>query len=874
MGHRLCGHLLRADLQLPMAIRPLQYPSMNRFPVSNFIDSVPMLREDDSLAVVLAQFDERRSNRAVVFNHAGEAIGVLPLTSLLPHMIHLHPSGEDSPPLQDAVQLSHACLQCLLTETNLELESLALLPASWSLSRISPCLQSAEALHWGVVDEHGGLLGLLNTTRFWQFWASCPPEPLALASRGPVVPPSPSLLSAETILLQTIIDLLPVPLSLQTSSGGAIAQNLAWRQQLGDFGEWSQMVQEAALTLEETVVEAAFRSEDWHTADDPEGRLHDGDLPRNRDEWEALIKAAGSNRHPFCRLSSAPQTCICFAPSTSGQDRVWKLTRSPLPNGCCSSLTEPSQSVWLIMAQDVTEQYQLSREITSKTAELIQLHRFKDEFLACISHELKSPLTAVLGLSSLLKEQLREGLSDRQLHYTQLIHQSSRHLMMIVNDILDLTRIETGQVELVTEQVSIESACLRAYEQACQLQFSEREAERRPQKVSFDLDIQADLTNIIADDLRLRQMLANLLSNAMKFTPAGGDIGLRVETWDDWIAFTVWDNGIGIPPEKQYLIFQKFQQLENPLTRRFEGTGLGLALTQRLARLHGGDITFTSVEGKGSQFTLLLPTLPQSVLRTTGSLRELQRRLVLLVEAEPLALEELRQQLVQAAYRVAIARSGTEALEKIRHLRPAIVLLNPHLPLLSGWDVLTLVKSNQETRQTPIIIMSAPADQLQANERRANGFLQLPIQPDTLQQQLKNLSEPYLPTTTILTILHLQSGQTPQIPDLTHHLHPYPCRVVEVDDLDQAELLTRVWKPQLVLMNGILPDPSAYMEQLANCSLLSSLPLVTLSVENTQAANQISGLMVFPCLVAVTSETLESDVSALLQVMQVAAGLD
>jgi signal transduction histidine kinase/DNA-binding NarL/FixJ family response regulator len=849
---------------------------MNRFPASNFIDSVPMLREDDSLAVVLTQFGQSRSNRAVVFNRVGEPIGVLELASLLPHVINLPTSGEGSASLQTVVQQPHTSLQCLLAETDLELESLALLPASWSLSRISPCLQSAEALHWGVVDDNGRLLGLLNTARFWQFWASCPPEPGIPASREPVVPPNLSLLAAETVLLQTMIDLLPVPLSLQTSGGGAIAQNLAWRQQLGDFGEWSQMVQEAALTLEEAVVEAAFRSEDWPAADDPEGRLHDGDLPRNRDEWEALINAAASDRHPFCRLSgSVPQTCICFAPSTSGQDRVWKLTRSPLPKGCCSSLAEPAQPIWLIMAQDVTEQYQLSREITSKTAELIQLHRFKDEFLACISHELKSPLTAVLGLSSLLKEQLREGLSDRQLRYTQLIHQSSRHLMMIVNDILDLTRIETGQVELVPEQVSIESVCLRAYEQACQLQVSSRETELRTQKVSFDLDIQADLTNIIADDLRLRQMLTNLLSNAMKFTPAGGDIGLRVETWDDWMAFTVWDNGIGIAREKQHLIFQKFQQLENPLTRRFEGTGLGLALTQRLARLHGGDITFTSVEGKGSQFTLLLPAPPPSLFRTTGSLRELQRRLVLVVEAEPLALEELRQQLAQAAYRVAIARSGTEALEKIRHLRPAIVLLNPHLPLLSGWDVLTLVKSNQETCQTPIIIMSAPADQVQANERRANGFLQLPIQPDTLQQQLKNLSEPYLPTaTTILTILHLQSGQTPQIPDLTHHLYPYPCRVVEVDDLDQAELLTRVWKPQLVLLNGILPDPSAYMEQLTHCALLSSLPLVTLSVENTQAANQMSGLMVFPCLVAATPETLESDVSALLQVMQVAAGLD
>jgi signal transduction histidine kinase len=115
---------------------------------------------------------------------------------------------------------------------------------------------------------------------------------------------------------------------------------------------------------------------------------------------------------------------------------------------------------------------------------------------------------------------------------------------------------------------------------------------------------------IVADELRLRQMLMHLLSNALKFTDAGGEIGLTVNRWDGWIAFTVWDTGIGIPPEKQHLIFQKFQQLEQPLTRRFEGTGLGLVLTQGLARLHGGDVSFISKPDEGSQFTLLLPPCP------------------------------------------------------------------------------------------------------------------------------------------------------------------------------------------------------------------------------------------------------------------------
>ena len=596
-------------------------------------------------------------------------------------------------------------------------------------------------------------------------------------------------------------------------------------------------------------------------------------------------------------------------------------------------LVPASEELWLILAQDVTEQQQLARELTAKNADLIQLNRLKDEFLACISHELRTPLTAVLGLSSLLKDQTLGELNPRQVHYAQLIYQSGRHLMAVVNDILDLTRMETGQLELILEPVDLATVCHRAFEQAQQLRLQEASKTEPPEQPAFSLALEPGLGLLVADEQRLRQMLVHLLSNALKFTEANDPIGLKVGRWGGWIALTVWDTGIGIPAEKQHLIFQKFQQLENPLTRRFEGTGLGLVLTQRLARLHGGDVTFISKEGEGSQFTILLPpnapqtqeasdapgsfslleevlesstlgrsdgTQPMSPHATGGGyplptggyalgISASQRsQLILVVEAVPHFIEALSDELTGLGYRVVIARSGTEALEKARRLQPCIIFLNPVLPLLSGWDVLTLLKSNPDTQQIPVVLMATKVDEEQARQRQADSLLSLPIQPKVLQKCLQQLvvdrQEAKLNPVpaTILTVLRLTPGSWssphPFVPaaDLNVLLHSCQYRILEADDLEQAELLARVWKPNVVLLDGALADGEAYFRQYCQHIFLASLPLVTIDQATSQAANQASGLLVFPCLstTGAPPASNESGMSnvALLQAIQIAAG--
>ncbi len=557
----------------------------------------------------------------------------------------------------------------------------------------------------------------------------------------------------------------------------------------------------------------------------------------------------------------------------------------PLPSG-------QDQPMLIEQSTTIESQVSMTQELAARNADLTQLNQLKDEFLACVTHELRSPLTAVLGLSTLLKDQSLGPLNDRQLRYAKLIYNSGRHLISIVNDMLDLTRIETNQLELNLTQVDISQVCLNAFDQARQLrhlednhftshapatdnaaspahQTIELEATNLP---SFNLEIAPDLVSLIADENRLRQMLVNLLSNAMKFTDNHGNMGLKVNRWEGWIAFTVWDTGIGIPPDKQHLIFQKFQQLESTMTRQFEGTGLGLALTMRLARLHGGDISFISQENQGSQFTLLLPPepppsispknpLPRQFPTTdprptaTNGATPTTSRLALVIEASPPNLEDLSQHLTELGYRIAVARSGPDALTKARQLQPTVIFINPTLPILSGWDVLTLLKAGESTQHIPVIVTAAQADRAKAQQFQADGWISSPILHPLLVAALAKLPdpEPILPVHThkphVIVYLSPAESDTSRTLKINHLLHQYNFRVLESHNLEQAEMLAKVWKAQVVVLNQNPLSPTAYLSQFVTYPYLASLPLITLDEATTQAANQMPDLAVFPCLV-------------------------
>lgn len=808
--------------------------SIQKYMLHNFIVIVPSCVQTTRISSVLEIFSQGQCDRLVVVNKQQCPIGVLNLRRLMPQLI-----GSSGYKASEYVQ------QPLWAVAQALVEPIATLPAELGVEQFGLYLRSQKSQtntgsDWALVDRTGKLLGILDTARLLQFLALSPPAGMSTG-----VSKRDRALAHVLDSMIHLLEQLPWPLMLQNGNGEVLTQNTAWCQQFGAFS-------------------------------DPEAV---------RREMEALVKegesACSSSR---CQIGTQADTCICVFTVQNGQERVWQFVKIPLSESVFNT------DLWLLLATDVTEQQQLASELVAKNADLIQLNRLKDEFLSCISHELKTPITAVLGLSTLLKDQALGQLNERQARYAGLIHQSGRHLMLVVNDILDLTRMETGQLKLRLEPVQIRTVCDRAVEQARAIQSKTSQPSASGESLTesapghrFTLLIEPGLDNLVADELRLRQMLVHLLSNAFKFTEAGGEIGLRVSRWEGWIAFTVWDTGIGIPEQKQHLIFQKFQQLENPLTRQFDGTGLGLVLTRALARLHGGDVSFLSKEGKGSQFTLLLPPSPPHK-RAGGADRN---RLVLVVEAAPRFIEDLTEHLTDLGYRFVIARSGTEALEKARRLQPRAVFLNPLLPLLSGWDVLTLLKSDAATRQIPAIVTATLAEKEQAFSKRADEFLSLPVQQDALQQILTRFcaipsvsqSEEGVSqsagTDTPLTILRLV-GEHGSVPVLDSGswllnsglLHQHHYRVLEADALEQAELLARIWQPDVVLLDAAIPNPLAYLKQLSQYPSLAALPLVTLDAAIAQAANQVTGLSVFPCLTPF--EKLGTD--TLLPVLQTATG--
>lgn len=904
----------------------------------NFIEPVPLCRATAQLKTLRSIFSQGKCDRIAVVNEQLQPLGLIYLRNLMPL------ANRDSKWQQP------------LSENPIAIAPLRTVPSDLSVTELWQYLQTAELnpseessetegkyldRPIALTNSEGQFLGLLNSLNLLQFFAlnssfikqSTAPEYSLKAQQtavrelehAPVQSAIATALDAQLRFLEAglkpsenldslvqLLEKLPLPLRLQTPSGQIVSQNAAWRILLGAGPE---PVPEPAVgpnrqsahkpgkkATEDQSAPTSVVSQEFKTlvgvarSDDRDDRaVTSCPLPLYTAASPSTLTSPA-----WCPIAGKPDTYTCDCPLQKGQQRTWQFVKQPL-----------SDNLILVMGQDVTEEHLVAKELAAKNADLIHLNRLKDEFLSCISHELKTPLTAVLGLSSLLKDKLIGELNDRQTRYAKLIHKSGRHLMTIVNDILDLTRMETGQLELIPEPVEIKGACNRAFEQAKQLQQQEEKSPSKSEvtttnqevesaETEFTLEIEPGLSHLIADELRLRQMLVNLLSNALKFTEIGGKIGLKINIWEGWIAFTVWDTGIGIPADKQHLIFQKFQQLESPMTRRFQGTGLGLVLTQRLARLHGGDVSFISSEDKGSQFTLLLPPNPpgnstEESAEYTALEPELfkpkyqypiphsRSRLVLIVEAVPKYIEDLTNVLTGLGYQVIVARSGTEALEKARRFSPEAIFLNPLLPLLSGWDVLTLLKSDPDTRSIPAIVTATRGEKERASVNRAEGFLSLPVTEPALRMLLGDLifrpNANAQPVRSSLTILWL-SPQNSSSQGSSLLLNPTYCRVLEADDLGQAELVARIWRPDVIILDGTnqLENPSAFIQQLSQSRNLGSLPLVTLDPATTKLANQVKGLSVFPCLATGSLNKTGTEhtplvASALWQAIQVAAGM-
>lgn len=420
----------------------------------------------------------------------------------------------------------------------------------------------------------------------------------------------------------------------------------------------------------------------------------------------------------------------------------------------------------LVRAHTDMEQRVIDRTFELKVAnlELEKAARMKDEFLASMSHELRTPLTGILGLSEALQMVTYGDLNEKQLKALKNIETSGRHLLSLINDILDLSKIEAGMFNMQFSPASLDGICQAS------LQMIKGMAGQKHQNISIAMDPATIILRV--DARRLKQMLVNLLGNAVKFTPDGGQVGIEVKglPGSRQVDICVWDTGIGIKEEDLPRLFKPFVQLDSKLSRQYSGTGLGLSLVKRMAELQGGQIRVESVFGSGSRFTLSLPwvvddTQPLKYARRVTD--KLQRALTFDQNEESAARLSALLKLVGLKNQVLV--TATNALEQVTHFWPDVIFIGEHLPEGAGLNLLQSLKADLRTNAIPVVLIIRP-DQKQNVERLgANGALMEPFAQSELHIELQRIAFNAESERPLLVAGRLGSGRVPEpVQELEH----------------------------------------------------------------------------------------------------------
>lgn len=383
-------------------------------------------------------------------------------------------------------------------------------------------------------------------------------------------------------------------------------------------------------------------------------------------------------------------------------------------------------------------------DIARKMDELEKTGRYKSEFLANMSHELRTPLNSILVLARILKDNQKQNLNTDQVKYADVIFKAGSDLLILINDILDLTKIESGKMELEIEQIQISEIAGNMRNL-----FAEIASNKN---INFIQINKYKTGSIQTDRLRVEQVLKNLLSNAFKFTKDGGEIALIFEQENDLLHISVEDNGIGIPPEKQHLIFEAFQQADGSTSRKYGGTGLGLSISRELSIILNGKISLKSTMGQGSVFTLTLPLKVEITRQKTENDHTHQpvqirmplpvpdknwpeKPLLLIVEDDEQFAVILDNYARDNGYRTALLHAGNQVTEKVRELAPSAIVLDVMLPGKDGWQILKELKADEKLAHIPVHMMSA-GDTTGKKVRQAGAlsFLKKPITKETLDE--------------------------------------------------------------------------------------------------------------------------------------------
>jgi PAS domain S-box-containing protein len=408
---------------------------------------------------------------------------------------------------------------------------------------------------------------------------------------------------------------------------------------------------------------------------------------------------------------------------------------------------------------------EINQRLAESNEELARATRLKDEFLANMSHELRTPLNAILGMTEGMQEQVFGKISNAQIKALQTIERSGSHLLELINDILDVAKIESGQIELEYSTISVELLCQSS------LTFIKQQALKK--SIQLETKLAPNLPELIVDERRIRQVLINLLNNAVKFTPDGGHITLAVSCHplsaqeaiastselavSSYLHIAISDTGIGIAPENISKLFQPFIQIDSALNRQYQGTGLGLALVKRIVEMHGGKVMLSSEVGVGSCFTVILPcTEPASasVFVTMENQTELSIEsgqsqqtapVILLVEDNEANIISVSSYLTAKGYLIVLANNGKEAIALAGSAKPDLILMDIQMPVMDGLEAMQKIRQIPNLVNVPIIALTALAmenDIKRCIDAGANDYLSKPVKLRQLTKTIQQFLDP------------------------------------------------------------------------------------------------------------------------------------
>ena len=455
----------------------------------------------------------------------------------------------------------------------------------------------------------------------------------------------------------------------------------------------------------------------------------------------------------------------------------------------------------LVKAKGEVEAFSLS--ILRAKEELERASKFKDQFLSTMSHELRTPLNAVLGFSELLTEERYGPLNERQQRYVKHIHTGGKHLISLINDILDLSKIEAGRLQLTIEAVLVSTAFAEVADTMRPL--ADKKSQTLLREAPSGLSLRADPT-------RFKQILMNLIGNAIKFTPEGGKIQLSALVDDCAVRVEVRDSGPGIPLAEQQRIFEAFYRLGDT-NKKIEGTGLGLAITRRLVELHGGQLGLESQPGSGSCFFFTLPTaeVVQAKKPPAGSeeTQPSEFARILVVEDDRAAAQLLQSHLTSAGYEVVLCDQPATALEMAVQLRPSAVTMDIIMKPVNGWELLSAFKTDARTAHIPVVLVTIIDQPGTGAALGADEYIVKPVNRPTLLAAVERCLSQRKHVGRARPILVVEDD-TPTREFVAELLSKRGYTVITASDGGDARSQVAASVPELVILDLILPHVSGF----------------------------------------------------------------